>query len=280
MTPGERLIEILAPSGVLIMALIEFYADASTQNGLLVVGAYLFDTDKAKELEREWWPPVRALGLPYFHMGNCAIGAKEFKHLDGPVRDQLQRELIPLLASKAACGFTVSFEERHANLLPSSKSLQIKKVNPYSFCGYWLLHNARRWVNENRPGSRIAYFFERGDPGQGQLNSIIGSVFNDEWHKEHFRIASFGTLDKRLSAVVQTADVIAWQWAKNRKDHGKRPARKDLMVLLNAIPHFTTHFDRRRLLELNALLRRVDPATALTSEASSHPAGREGAGSA
>ncbi len=240
-------------------ALVELYADESESAGVLTVAAFLFTKEKAQALHKEWAPVLEAEGLPFFRMVDCAHGSGNFKKLNKKKRVDLQIKIFDILKRNMGCGLSVSFDLAHKDMLPSSINLGIAQVSPYAMCCHWLLLNARRWVEENHPEAKISYFFEAGDANQAQANAIFSTLYNNAWHRNHFKMASFSFVNKHYSACIQAADILAWQWSKNIKDRneGKLKPRADLSSLLESPQNFTTHFDGKTLAEYVGLIRSV-----------------------
>ena len=257
---GQRLIESLTPMGRDMVALVELYADESESAGCLTVAAYVFTRESAIAMNAPWAAVLNEKRLPYFRMSDCAHGNGVFAAIEKPDRINIQKRIFSILKDHIGCGFSVSFDLGHRDMLPSSLNIKIDKVTPYSFCCYWLLLNARRWTAENYPEAKIAYFFEAGDPGQSQANNIMNTLYSDAWHRNHFKMVSHAFVDKEYSAAIQSGDILAWQWSKNIKDRseGIMETRADLMSLLEK-QHFTTHFDKARIEEFLELIRTSGP---------------------
>ena len=62
-----------------------------------------------------------------------------------------------------------------------------------------------------------------------------------------YRYPGFGCFPKRKSYAIQAADLLAWQWYKDKKNQSEgRPRRKDCESLLQ-LHHNAGHLDRSSL---------------------------------
>ena len=92
--------------------------------------------------------------------------------------------------------------------------------------------------------------------------------------QEQYRYAGHAFVPKEKSPAIQAADLLAWQWYKDKKNQGEgRPRRKDCASLLEK-HHNAVHLDREGLLTVilssNDLsrIRVVPPSVVLTRQSS------------
>jgi hypothetical protein len=260
---AERLIDTLTPAGGFMVALVEMYADESESGGVLTVAAYVYTKDEALALEAEWNPLLVEYGLPYFHMSECAHGNGIFAKFNKHERIKIQTRFFDALKRHVFCGLAVSYELVHSHLLPSAIEIGAKQLTPYTFCCYYLLHNARAQVAKNHPDAKIAYFFEAGATHQSQANHLLASLYKNDYTNGFFKFASFSFVPKEHSAGIQTGDIFAWQWGKSIKDRdeGKNKVRADLRSLMDR-KHYATRFDAETI---HDFLRVIDPTRVVIS---------------
>lgn len=257
------------------MEFAEFYLDESeTGNGRwFCVAGWVFLEGGRKALQEEWFAILREEKLPFLHMVDFAPGQPPYAHLDQSERIRIQRRFFEVLKRYALAGIATTFELALAPLLPYAIDRDGGRfhVTPYTFCCYWAFHQARRWVKDSGYDGRIAYFFENG-PYKSQADRMMSDVFSNPKLAEIFRYGGHGFMLKKESAAVQTADVLAWLWAKGVKDRamGKTKPRADMLALALEIPIGTTHFDEpalRGFLEIITKDAKVVPTPSYSSGA-------------
>jgi hypothetical protein len=115
-------------------------------------------------------------------------------------------------------------------------------TRPYFWCAIELLKHIARWAGKYAPGQTIAYVFEDGTQGKGQIADALEYVrrHRETWAKYH--IASYAFGNKRQVVPLQAADVLAYECFKeltNRRlqPDRPRPRRRSLVTLLGARHH-------------------------------------------
>ena len=249
----ERFLDILLPEGGLVSELVEMYLDESERDqSILCIGGYLLRKEQAEALQPLWREALAQHNLSHFHMVDCAHGNEEYADISANDRIKLQTRLFALLKEHIECGYSYSFDLEHADLCPNAVELGRAQITPYTLCAYFCLHGARHWAKRSNFGGEIAYIFEAGHSSQGQASALMDQIFRVPSLREFFQYAGHAFIPKKKAAGLQCADILVWQWGKNRSDkkQGITRNRKDLLSLLDK-PHFCHHFDRASLVELN-----------------------------
>ncbi|MEX0961112.1 MAG: hypothetical protein WDZ63_17680 [Burkholderiales bacterium] len=246
-----RFLDVLLPDGGCALQLIETYHDESESDGILCVAGYLFHKEKAIAIDQKWKEVLDKHNLKFFHMSECAHGAKQFKDKTKEECIEIETVLIELIKAYAIQGYAVSFDLRYAYLLPSAKAQGLEIISPYALCCYFCMLGARGWADKNNYDGEIAYFFENGHEHQSESEVIMKAVTSEDWGKERYRYAGHAFLPKDKARLLQCGDILAWQWRKNVKERasGNMKPRADLFSLLS-LPHFTTHFNEETILSL------------------------------
>ncbi|HTW38541.1 MAG TPA: DUF3800 domain-containing protein [Steroidobacteraceae bacterium] len=245
------------------MSLIEAFYDESDSTSepqnpqVLCVGGYLFDSERARALEGEWRPLLDKYGLTHFSMADCNSQWKEFAKYSDPECVVIQTAFMGVLKAHAKAGFCASIELRHRHLLPSSRQHGLDIISPYTLCCFWCVEHARYWSRKNSFDGRFAYFFEDGYGDEPEATAVMRGMFASPWVKEKYRHASDTFASKRDVVMLQTADILAWQWRKNVMERmkGNMRIRADLKSLLD-IPTENIHFDAQTIFEFLSLLKR------------------------
>jgi hypothetical protein len=271
MSALEGLLRILLPNGGYVMQIVDFYLDESESPDppIMCVAGYLFKKEASIIFDNELAELLHKNGLPYFRMVDCAHGNGVFDGWDVGERDTVAREVIEMIKRYASQGCAISFNLNDASFLPGAKAIGIDIISPYSFACFALLSAAKRWAERNSYHGRIAYFFESGHTYHSESNRIMNAIFSDDWSREFFMYSSHSFVDKREVRQVQAADLLAWQWRKNRKDwlEGNKRMRLDLQSLIQ-VPHNVKHFSEP---ELRTLLSEMAKKHAASPQSAASP---------
>lgn len=232
------LIDALAPGRNDLVALIQAYFDESISGDYLCVAGYVFTKGKVKHLDAQWRKMLREYGLPYFRMSACAHGNSPFDKLSDADRDKVARKAIALICEFAALGIATTVNQRqYEEKVHNPYGFQ----GPYEFCAWNCLMGVRRWIEDEGRKGDVAYVFEAGHASQSKANRLMQKLFESDKLRSSYRYVSHTFVDKVKVRPVQSADVIAWQWLKDRKNEAEgRSRRKDLVALLS-VRHLYRH---------------------------------------
>jgi hypothetical protein len=222
------------------------FDESGTHDGspIVCVAGYVMEKEQARELDREWsevlnWSALPR-ALPYFHMADCAPdpGNGVFAGLDKTLRIQLVARMIGVIKRRTVKGFAVTVNAEEFAAIVKDHPLY---RDPYVLAADAAMHGIMRWFKTLDAIERVAYVFETGHPSRTELDALIRlwSVvpkFRDDCH-----YAGHAFVPKAGNPVVQAADLLAWQWHKDRKNLLEgRPHRKDLLSLFGH-PHAASH---------------------------------------
>ncbi|WP_112606800.1 DUF3800 domain-containing protein [Rhizobium sp. WW22] len=230
-----------------------FFDESGSHDGSPVLGiaGYIFRKSEATKLGHEWRKILKWKNIPYFHMVDCAHGNEHFANLTKQERIDVESKLIELIKKRSIQGFAVTIIESEFKQVLKELP-EIKKVydSAYSFSVHVILAGVLAWIGENPRAGEISYFFEAGHSSASNANSVMNELFNQK--QNEYRYAGHGFVEKMKSPAVQAADLLAWQWCKDKKNQMEgRARRKDCEALLehrvNAV-----HLGRRELLEMKS----------------------------
>lgn len=193
------------------------YFDASgTHDGSeqVVLAGWLSSDKRWIPFEEEWRALLEHYGLPMFHMREFAHHRGAFERWSEPQRRIRFAEFAALIAkytlsSLAVC---VPVKEFEAEFSPAAR----KHVGgPYGLAASVLMLQARHFVEESlKPeGSpfEIAYVFESGDVGVGQVMKLVQANLLDADQAAKMHLLSFRIEDKRKFVALQAADILAYE---------------------------------------------------------------------
>jgi hypothetical protein len=240
-----RLIDILASSKSDIVALLEAYFDESgTHDGspVMCIAGYLFQKDRCKELDLAWKEVLDFYNLPFFHMVDCAQGARPFDALLPDERDQAARRMIALIRAHALFGMGIAIVETDYNAVMSGMpriDLPVDDLpiplpgTAYSYCCWTALNAIGAWIRRGGFEGEVAYFFEAGHKHADEANQIMNRIVRVPSLRNEFRYAAHSFVPKEKARPLQTADILAWHHATDIKKImiGKH-RRKDYAALI------------------------------------------------
>lgn len=216
-----------------------YFDESGTHDGAVVmcVAGFLFEEKPYLAFDRAWRKRLRKAGVPYFHMTDCVGGHGEFKKWKHKqeVRLKLVRDLVDIIAPRCVHGFAVSLSVASFKLQRERAKAPIFS-DPYPLCINVMLGAVRAWCDFSGTPGRVAYFFESGHKKQEAAHTLLNSIAADEHSKEALRYRAHAFGDKVDITGLQAADLLAWEWRKNRENtlDWERPfqlPRKSLMAL-------------------------------------------------
>ncbi len=215
------------------------------EDGLLAVSGLVFDKKGARGLTKAWSNMLTKGGrdLPFFRMSACAHRNWPFDKLSKAECDKVAREAIALII-KHSSGLTITtvdaveFEKK----VPQGQS--VGNVRAYPFCVWNSLMHVRSLLQEGYIKGQVAYIFEAGDAKQSEANWLMNNLFADDTLRREYAYYSHSFVEKRKSALVQAADLIAWQSLQDRKRElkGER-RRRDMQAIMVGTGGVLRHID-------------------------------------
>lgn len=212
-----RLIDILAPVDRDAMAFLECYFDESgTHAGsqALCVAGYLFEREACKALDLGWKKILDDYRLPFFHMTDCAHNTPPFDHLSRDECIEAEKAAIALINEHALLGLAIVVNENDYKAMFGDNS---PGGSPYAYCCWQILAGIRVWIKQTNFEGEIAYFFEAGHDSEGEADALMKRIFKNPELRANYRYAAHSFVDKVKVRPVQTADILAWQWATQMK---------------------------------------------------------------
>jgi hypothetical protein len=224
--------EILLPTPRGLLAVLEAYFDESERaGGVFCVAGYVFERASAKKFDREWrtllgarWP---------FHMVDLVAGRGRFADLSRRECDRLLRAVVALINHRIVLGVAVSCRIDEVN------SVAPKWIrgfgHPYTLCCHLCMASVGTWVRETGRVQRVAYVFESGYQAVGEAQDFLRGASRDPEGPEFYQYYSHGFVPKKDSSHLQSADLLAWEWAKcydETIDMDLRPVRRSLQALI------------------------------------------------
>jgi hypothetical protein len=222
-----------------LVAFLECYFDESGSHDgspVLTVAGYVFEQDRCRRLDLAWKQLLADYRLPFFHMVDCAHNVWPFDHLSRDECIEAEKAAIRLISEHALLGVAVAANEREYQ----SWFYPEKRIGGvYSFCCWQILAGIKAWLERNNFQGDVAYFFEAGHDSQGEANALMTRIFNNPSLRSGYRYAAHAFVDKEKVRPVQTADILAWQWATHMKRvlKNNHKMRADFLALVAKPQH-------------------------------------------
>jgi len=243
-----RMVEIMLPHGGLVLALLEAYFDESIgvarpagrqSHRILCVAGYLIDSSQGRPLCEDWRAVLEPRGLEYFHMVDCAHGAGIYSGIPKNERASIAARMIGNIKRRTLHGFAVAVNLEHWDELAPKHPII---GSAYNFCMTVVMNGVSSWVEKQKFGGEIAYFFEAGHGSATETDQLMRKTFSFPEMKQSLKYGGHAFMPKAKCPPVQAADLLAWQFYTDvrRQMEGpkelRREHRKDFGSLLEH-PH-------------------------------------------
>jgi hypothetical protein len=213
----------------------EAYFDESgsdDESKILVVGGYLFETDRARRATKKWRQVLRDYDLPFFHMVDCAHHVKPFDKLTADQCIEVEKRMIDLIKRYATLGFVAIVNpKRYQNR---------KKEDAYSSCVQLCAMAIASMLLASNTPARVALIFEDGHANGPKANNYLKNLSSSDALSSVYGSHKFAK--KEEQPLLQAADLLVWQYAKFIKDKiwSTRKMRADFKSLMQHMPVYVT----------------------------------------
>jgi Protein of unknown function (DUF3800) len=199
---------------------------------MYVVGA-LYKRKAQKKLNREWKKELKRFGISHFHTVDCAHGAKQFKGKSKELRDEAYQSFIKIVKKHiAAAACVATIPESQFNALRRG-SFEYSQYTTCTFiCIQLLLTHARKLGHH-----KVDFFLESG-PKHGELVELIKLARH---HPKWQLFRSYAFVEKDFVGALQTADILAYEFAKRARDYQADPT-KAIRKSFKALAHSTSNW--------------------------------------
>jgi hypothetical protein len=221
-------------------AMLRAYFDASTKaTGTFCVAGIAYGSDSAKKAEREW----RSLfGNRICHMTDMHGRHGEFANLGDGEGGELLKSAVRIIRRYASYGVAISLNLNDIQALLPTKAAKGSEYilsgfrQAYGIGCHLAMHTLGRMVKVRgeRSEPSVAYIFESGDAFQAQSHQYISaSVQKGSVLRDIYSYRSHEYLEKAGARLLESADILAWEWATHidrlNKGQHVRPSIEALM---------------------------------------------------
>ena len=203
------------------MASLELYidesADPSKQN--LVVAGYVSTIDAWAEFSSLWNGRLVAYGIPYFHMTDfMSPRSSLFRHLQGPMRTEILRDLLALIRAYTVLGVSCSICPREYNSLTSTE-FRGRYGAAYAMALTGCILTLGKVLSDDSISfDELNVIMEDGHPNVRQAYELLleHKTSAQGTGENGFRIGSVGIASKVDMAPLQAADLLAYCCLSNK----------------------------------------------------------------
>jgi hypothetical protein len=218
---------LFTTGGTHLVFVLRTYLDASSADGIAVVGGYVSSIDQWDRLEPDWnrileeEGVLEIKGFRHLHMKDLVAGQRGFEGWTEARRKSLLSRLGTLINVRTLLPIargvsTRAYQEAEAVLgsvkarMDGTDTFKLRH-GPLTFCLLQCLNNVAAWcVRNSIEGPQLAYFLEAGDPNKREVIEIMDGIGGDPRKVSVYRFAGWAFGNKRL-VPLQAADWIAYE---------------------------------------------------------------------
>jgi hypothetical protein len=235
----HELMDLVAPDGGTI-GLLAAYLDASQrESGVFAVGGFAFGHDRAKKASSAWH---RLWGDTICHMAdlNSRKPGSAFAGWTTEQAGQRLKDSVKIINRYSSYAVCVSCDLTEIERLAPRSAARGSEMylggfrRAYATCCHLAMASLGNVIRENNGVPAVAYFFESGDQYQAESQYFISLATAEPLLKTMYCHISHTVADKRDVRLLETADIIAWEWARHqeRVRHNQH-MRPSLLALLD-----------------------------------------------
>jgi len=209
----------------------EAYIDESYDDRgppILCLAGYVFRKMRARQFAKEWSTYLKAKGLPYFHMSECAHRRGVFKGRADTI--EVAAKLIELTRELSAYGFAVTINEEDYNRILRPLGMP----SAYGFALQSCIGMVRDWKESNHAQGPTSFFFEEGHKHSGDAYNFLTWIFGTREERNRYGYAEHAFVPKATPGL-HPADFLAWNEGlevRRQIDPKRRPPRADLLAMV------------------------------------------------
>ena len=201
----------LAQKDRLVLALHAYFDDSGTHAGseAVTVAGYISTVEQWDMFTREWAAVLAEWGLGCFHMTDFANKVGKYREWSDQERRFRFGRLVSIINRHAIASVGIG--------IPKQAFDQIFPKNAKRFVGgaYGLaatacFFEAARILEPGYPSARIAYFFEAGTRGSGEILKVFNWNYNDREQRPKLKLISIKFEGKEFPPL-QAADILAYE---------------------------------------------------------------------
>lgn len=239
------------------MAFTAYIDESGTHEGspAVVLAGYVSTADRWEAFDHQWKAALSKYGIEFFHMADFAQGQEQFRGWSENRRRECLKQLHDIICDNAigSVGYGLSRAAYDAIVCAKADDFM---GGPYGLLASLLLIDFSALLRLLGVRTLVAYRFESGADGIGQVATIFGRNLESPGHSEFHRLMSFGTENKRKFTPLQAADILAYElYEQLPRQLGidPRPRRPFPLPSLARVPHYWGYVNEHNMRTLNRM---------------------------
>ena len=241
-----------------VLTIAGYFDESGTHSGsdTVAVAGYLAVPAAWEHFEQEWRVALADFGLDAFHMTDFANRAQVYEGWEEhEYRDRFAR-LVDIINRHVLCSIGAAIPMSAYREAFSTEATGAHAA-PYVLATSMCITLAARVVRAQSFDARIAYVFESGARGQGDVLEMFTANQRDEANREHHRLLRVAFEGKREFVPLQAADILAYELSRHLPrllGSDPRPARRHHLDQLGVVDPHWEYLDAAGLEGLAAVL--------------------------
>ena len=205
----------LAARDRLVLVLDGYFDESGTHAGsdAVAVAGYLSTSEQWELFEREWQTALHEWGVECFHMTDFSNRAKVYRSwTDQECRFRFAR-LVSIINRHTLASIAIIIPVKSYNHIFSKQGKRFVG-GPYGLAASACFMDAAKVMDADYPSARIAYVFEAGAPGGGEVLKVFQWNYSDIENRTRFKLLSLKFEGKEF-VPLQAADILAYEMHKH-----------------------------------------------------------------
>jgi hypothetical protein len=194
----------------LVMALEGYFDESGTHGGssTFSLAGYVSTPERWATFETEWRAALADFGLEFWHMASFANRVGEYGQWTEDVRRERFARLASIIQKHAVYSIGTVFSMADYE---TSIPFRVRKFfgGPYGAAAASTFFTGGEYARKN--DAWMAYVFESGAQGAGQVLHLFEANQRDPKEQEYFRLLSLRFENKRQFVPLQAADMLAYE---------------------------------------------------------------------
>lgn len=199
------------------MAVLTGYFDASgkKEHSNVTLAGYIATEEQWGVFGEEWERAMRDWHIPYFHMSEFESYKRIYKYWTRTQHQERYARLLDIINRNVQLSVATSIlASEYASVKAPREKNRVGGMYGLAATGCFI-ETANYVCEADNASAWLAYIFESGDEGAGQIQQAFSLNERNPTLKEKYRLLSFRLENKRQFAPLQAADILAYEIFKH-----------------------------------------------------------------
>jgi hypothetical protein len=220
------------------------------------VAGYLSTPDRWCNFDKAWKAALDDFDLDFFHMTDFVARKGDYENWSDEVRGERIARLIKIINdhAMASVGFALPLRDYYSTF---SKSAKRYSGGAYGLAAISCFMDAALAIQPPILDAKIAYIFESGVKGKGQVMKVFDKAYEDANLRKKRYMLSLGYKDKRDFRPLQAADILAYELYRHlpiQLGEIDAPTRQSLMALRNCPINYWKTFGAAQMRDFSIVI--------------------------